>query len=110
VRRVSVQTAYASAAAKGNVTEAVAPSRLVLPMETTPSADLPVEALEPTVYPGSAEPKGHDTPQRGTASETPQGGQLVAPSAAVVSPPLEPPMPVQRKARRISRISAALLI
>ena len=29
--------------------------------------------------------------------------QLVAPMAAVVSPPLEPTMPVQRKARRVSR-------
>ncbi len=106
----SEQPALGSAAATGYDTVAVAPSHLVLPTETTPSADLPVEALEPTVYPGSAEPKGHDTPQRGTASETPQQGQVVAPSAAVVSPPLEPPMPVQRKARRISRMSAALLI
>ena len=106
----SEQPALGSAAATGYDTVAVAPSHLVLPTETTPSADLPVEALEPTVYPDSPAPNGLDTPQRGTASETPQGGQLVAPTAAVVSPPLEPPMPVQRKARRISRMSAALLI
>ena len=55
-------------------------------------------------------PNGLDTPQSGAAAETPQQGQVVAPTAAVVSPPLEPTMPVQRKARRISRISAALLI
>src|SRR5437588_1405808 len=106
----SEQPALGSAAATGYDTVAVAPSHLVLPTETTPSADLPVEALEPTVYPDSPAPNGLDTPQRGTASETPQQGQVVAPSAAVVSPPLEPPMPVQRKARRISRMSAALLI
>src|SRR5437588_1325561 len=106
----SEQPALGSAAATGYDTVAVAPSHLVLPTETTPSADLPVEALEPTVYPDSPAPNGLDTPQRGTASETPQRGQLVLPTAAVVAPPLEPPMPVQRKARRISRMSAALLI
>src|SRR5438876_187202 len=106
----SEQSALSPAAATGYDTVAVAPSHLVLPTETTPSADLPVGALEPTVYPGSAEPKGHDTPQSGATSETPQRGPLVLPTAAVVPSPLEPPMPVQRKARRIPRSSAALLI
>ena len=106
----SEQPAINVAAATGYDTVAVAPSHLVLPTETTPSADLPVGDLEPTVYPGSPAPNGLDTPQRGTASETPQRGPLVAPTAAVVSPPLEPTMPVQRKARGIPRMSAALLI
>src|SRR5205823_5213718 len=35
---------------------------------------------------------------------------LVAPTAAVVSPPLEPTRPVQRKARRVSRTMAGILI
>src|SRR5437588_12849461 len=69
----SEQPALGSAAATGYDTVAVAPSHLVLPTETTPSADLSVEALEPTVYPDSPAPNGLDTPQRGTASETPQG-------------------------------------
>src|SRR6266700_1187947 len=104
------QAAHGSIAATGYGTVAVAPSHPMLPTESTPSADLPVEALEPTVYPGSAEPNGRDTPQSGATSETPPQGQVVAPTAAVVSPPLEPTMPVQRKARRIPRMSAALLI
>jgi peptide/nickel transport system substrate-binding protein len=106
----SEQPARNPTAAPGYDTVEVAPSHPVLPTEMSPSADLPVEALEPTVYPGSSAPNGLDTPQRGTASETPQRGPLVAPTAAVVSPPLEPTMPIQRKARRIPRISAAMLI
>ena len=35
---------------------------------------------------------------------------MVAPTATVVSPPLEPTVPVQRKTRRLSRSSTALLI
>ena len=62
----------------------------MLPTETTPSADLPVGALEPTVYPGSSVPNGLDTPESGVAASRPQPGQLVAPTAAVVSSPLEP--------------------
>jgi peptide/nickel transport system substrate-binding protein len=96
--------------AKGYDTVLVEPGQSILPLESTPSADLPVGALEPTVYPDSAEPKGLDTPQNGATSETPPQGKIVAPTAAVVSPPLEPMMLVQRKARRIPRKSAALLI
>ena len=106
----SEQPALSSAAATSYETVAVAPSQPVLPTESTPSADLPVGDLEPTVYPGSSPPHGLDTPQSGATSETPQSGQLVAPTAAVVSPPLEPTMPVKQKARRLSRMSAALLI
>jgi ABC-type transport system substrate-binding protein/serine/threonine protein kinase len=106
----SAQAALGSIAVTGDDSVAVAPSQAMLPTGSTPSADLPVGDLEPTVYPGSAEPKGHDTPQSGATSETPQRGQLVLPTAAVVPSPLEPPMPVQRKARRIPRSSAVLLI
>jgi ABC-type transport system substrate-binding protein/serine/threonine protein kinase len=101
----SEQSIHSPIAAIGYETLAVAPSQLAMPTETTPSADLPVGALEPTVYPGSTAPHGLDTP----SSETPQQGQLLAPTAAVVSP-IEPTMPVQRKARRLPRKSAALLI
>jgi peptide/nickel transport system substrate-binding protein len=106
----SEQPALSPTAATSYETVAVEPSQPVLPTAATPSADLPAGDLEPTVYPDSPAPNGLDTPQRGTASETPQRGQLVAPTAAGVSPPLEPTMPVQRKARRISRMSAAMLI
>ena len=106
----SEQPAVSSAAATGYETLAVAPNQPVLPTESTPSADLPVGALEPTVYPDSPAPKGLDTPQSRATPKTPQQGQLLAPTAAVVSPPLEPTMPAQRKTRRVSRISAALLI
>ena len=102
----SEQPALSSAAATSYETVAVAPSQPILPTETTPSADLPMGDLEPTVYPGSAAPHGLDTPP----SETPQSSQLLAPTAAVVSPPLEPTMPVQRKDRRVSRTMAGILI
>ena len=55
-------------------------------------------------------PRGATHPRVELRSETPPQGQVVAPTAAVVSPPLEPTMPVQQKARRIPRMSAALLI
>jgi ABC-type transport system substrate-binding protein/serine/threonine protein kinase len=89
---------------------AVAPSQAVQPTETTPSADLPVGALEPTVYPGSSAPRGLETPPSSVVPGTPQHGQVLAPTAAVVSPPLEPTMPVQRKSRRLQRTTTTLLI
>src|SRR5439155_6271872 len=92
----SEQSALSPVAAMSNEAVAVAPDHPVPPTETTPSADLPVGALEPTVYPA---PNGLNTPQQ---------GQVVAPKAAVVSPPLEPTLLVQQKARRLPRISAAL--
>jgi peptide/nickel transport system substrate-binding protein len=97
-------------AAAGYDTVAVVPGQPDLLTETTPSVDLPVGDLEPTVYPDSAAPHGLDTPQSGATSDTPQPGQVLAPRAAVVPPPLEPTMPVQRKARRVSRTMAGLLI
>jgi peptide/nickel transport system substrate-binding protein len=102
----SEHLALSPASATSYDTVAVSPDHPVLPTETTPSADLPEGALEQTVYPGSATPHGLDTPP----SKTPQSGQLLAPTAAVVHPPLEPTMPVHRKARRIPRTTAALLI
>jgi ABC-type transport system substrate-binding protein/tRNA A-37 threonylcarbamoyl transferase component Bud32 len=102
----SKQAAPSPAAVPDHEPVAVAPDQPVLPTETTPSVDLPVGALEPTVYPDSAPPPGLDTPP----AETPQSGQVLAPTAAVVSPPLEPTMPVQRKARRLPRTRATLLI
>ena len=106
----SEQPARSLAAAPNYDTVAVAPSHPVLPTEATPSADLPAGALEPTVYPGSPAPHGLDTPQSGAAAEMPQHGHFVAPTTAAVPTPLEPTMPVQQKARRLPRISAALLI
>jgi peptide/nickel transport system substrate-binding protein len=108
-RLSSEQPTLGPIAATGYDTVAVAPDQPVLPAKATPSADLPVGALEPTVYPGSPAPNGHDTPQSGTASETPLPGQ-VAPTAAVVSPPLEPTTPVQLKTRQVPRTMAGLLI
>ena len=104
------QAAPGSIAATGYGTVAVAPGHPVLPTESTPSADLPVGVLEPTAYPGSVAPNGLDTPKSGATSETPQRGQVVPPTAAVVSLPMKPTMPIQQNARRISRMSAALLI
>jgi peptide/nickel transport system substrate-binding protein len=102
----SEQPALGPAAATSYETVAVAPGQPVLPTETTPSSSLPMGALEPTVYPGSAAPHGLDTP----LSDTPKRSRFVPPTAAVVSPPLEPTMPVKQKARHIPRVSAALLI
>jgi ABC-type transport system substrate-binding protein len=102
----SSQPVLGSAAAMSYETVADASGHPVLPTETTPSSDLPAGALEPTVYPGSPIPHDLDTPP----SETPQQGPLLAPTAAVVSPPLEPTLPVKQKGRRLSRRSAAFLI
>jgi peptide/nickel transport system substrate-binding protein len=106
----SEQLSPSQATATGYDTLAVAQGQPIPPAETTPSADLPVGAFEPTVYPDSSAPNGRDTPQSGTVAETPRRGQVIAPIAAAVSPPLEPTMPVQQKVRRLSRTSAALLI
>ncbi len=106
----SEQAAFEPIAAKGYDSALVEPSRLKTPTESAPSADLPAGDLEPTVYPGSSASNGHDTPLSGAASETPQSGQSLVPTAAVVSPPLEPTLPVKQKARRLSRTRAALLI
>src|SRR5438034_479879 len=60
----SEQPSPSSAAAADYETVAVASGQPMLPTETTPSADVPVGALEPTVYPA---PHGFDTPQSGDA-------------------------------------------
>jgi serine/threonine protein kinase len=91
---------------KGYDSVFVDPGQSIFPTESTPSADLPVGALESTVYPGSSAPRGLETPP----SEKQLQGPLLAPTAAVVSPPLEPTMPVQRKSRRFPRTTATLLI
>src|SRR5438034_1005371 len=96
--------------AKGYETVLVEPARSTLQTESTPSADLPAGSLEPTIYPGSSLPHGLDTPQSGATSKMPQPGHLVVPTVSVVSPPLEPTVPVKQKARRLSRVSTALLI
>src|SRR5262249_38573422 len=69
-----------------------------------------VGALEPTFYPDASTPAEQTILQNGANSQKPQPGQLLAPTAGVVSPPLEPTVPVRRKARRLPRSSAALLI
>ena len=75
------------------------PSHLGDPTEATPSADLPREALEPTVLPVSSAPADLTTPPS-QAAATP----------AALPHLLEPTLPVQRQTRRLSRISAGLLI
>src|SRR5260221_2377946 len=104
------QRALSLAAATNHDTVAVALSQPVLPKEATLSADLPVGDLEPTVYPDSSPPNGLATPQSRSRAETPQPDHSIAPTAAVVPAPLEPTVPVQRKARDVSRSRAALLI
>src|SRR5260370_19965759 len=111
----SEQPAPGAAAAPSYAT-AVAPGQPVMLTEATPYAELPVGALEPTVYPVALPPGDLTTPASQEADETPLPGQsleptvVATPSAAVVPSPLEPTMPVQQRARRLPRISAALLI
>ncbi len=101
LEQASQQSPLSAAATPSYETLAVAPGQLVLSTEMTPSADLPVGSLEPTVYPGSSAPNGLNTPPND------QGFAL---AATVVSPPLEPTMPAQQKARHLPRTRAALLI
>jgi serine/threonine protein kinase len=54
----SSQPVLGSAAATSYETVADASGHPVLPTETTPSADLPVGELEPTIYPDSSPPRG----------------------------------------------------
>jgi peptide/nickel transport system substrate-binding protein len=104
------QPAFGSVDAHGYETVLVEPGQSILPMESILFADLPARALEPTIYPDASTPHSLDTPQSRTVVETPQSGQVLAPTAAAVSPPLEPTMPVQKKVRRVSRTTAILLI
>jgi peptide/nickel transport system substrate-binding protein len=104
------QPAFGSVDAQGYETVLVEPGQSKLQMESTPSADLPVGTLEQTIYPDASTPHGLDTSPSVVVADTPQHGQVLAPTAAVVSPPLEPTMPVQRKATRVSRPMGILLI
>ena len=104
------QPAFGSGDAKRYETALAEPGQSRLQTESTPSADLPVGTLEPTMYQDASWPHGLDTSPSGVVAETPQSGQVLAPTAAVVSPPLEPTMPAQRKARRVSRTMAGVLI
>jgi peptide/nickel transport system substrate-binding protein len=102
--------ALSPAAATNHETVAVAQSQPVLLIETTPSADLPMGVLEPTVFPGSTPPSDLATPSSQAVDGTPLSSHFVAPTAAVVPSPLEPTMPVQRKTRRLYGSTAGLLI
>jgi ABC-type transport system substrate-binding protein/serine/threonine protein kinase len=106
----TAQQAFGPVAATRYETVAVAPDQVLRPIESTPSADLPVEAFEATIYPDASTPAEHPLLQNGANSETPQQGQLLAPTAAVVSPPLEPTVPVRGKARRLPKSYASLLL
>jgi len=75
------------------------PSQLGDPTEATPSADVPREALEPTVLPISSSPADLTTPPS-QAAATP----------VVLSSPFEPTLPIRQRIRRLPRISAGLLI
>jgi ABC-type transport system substrate-binding protein/serine/threonine protein kinase len=104
------QPAFEPIDEKGYDSVMIEPGRSKPQTESAPNADLPVGALEPTIYPEASTPHGLDTPQSGEVAEKPQQGQVVAPKVAVVSPPLEPTMPVKQKPRRLPRNSAILFI
>ncbi|HJT56398.1 MAG TPA: ABC transporter substrate-binding protein [Ktedonobacteraceae bacterium] len=70
--------------------------------EATPSVDMPTGAFDPTIFPDSSSPAKIDTPQSRDVAQTPM--------AAALPHPLEPTTPVQRKTRRLSGRTAALLI
>ncbi len=110
VKHPDEQPAFGSIDAKGYDTVLIEPDRFKPQSESTPSADLAVRALEPTIYPDASTLHGLDTSQSGAVAETLQSGPLLAPTDAVASPPLEPTLPVKRKERRLSRMSTALLV
>ncbi len=78
---------------------AVSPGQLGEPTEATPSADVPIEALEPTVLPVSSSPTDLTTPPS-QAATTP----------AVLPSPLQPTLPIWQRIGRLPRTSAALLL
>ncbi len=110
------QPAPGSAVAPSYATVAIPANQPAGPTEATPSAELPVGALEPTVYPGAWPPGDLTTPASQAGDETPPPHQsleptvVATPSAAVLPSPLEPTMPIQRRARHLPRISAAMLM
>jgi hypothetical protein len=98
------------AATTNYATVPVASSQPVLSIETTPSADRPARALEPTTFPGSTLPQDLAAPQSQDEEGMPLPGHMVAPTAAVISSPLEPIMPVRQRIRRFSGSRAVMLI
>src|SRR6266851_4243025 len=110
------QPAPGSAVAPSYATVTIPANQPAGPTEATPSAELPVGALEPTVYPGAWPPGDLTTPASQAGDETPPPHQsleptvVATPSAAVLPSPLEPTMPIQRRARHLPRISAAMLM
>jgi hypothetical protein len=110
VRLASEQPAPGPTAAPSYATVAVVPNQPAVPTEATPSADLPVVPRDPTALPGSSVPHAITEPPSQGVGETPLSGQIVVPTAAVLPSPLEPTLPVQRKARHLPRITAGLLI
>jgi serine/threonine protein kinase len=75
------------------------PSQLGDPTEATPSANLAVEALEPTVLPVSSAPADLTTPPIQSAT-----------MPAVLPSPPKPTLPIRQRIRRLPRTRAALLI
>jgi peptide/nickel transport system substrate-binding protein len=110
------QPAPGAAAAPSYATVAVPAQQPNTPTKATPSADLPVGALEPTLFPGSSPPTDLAKPQSQAVDEALPLRQsleptvMATPSSAVVPAPLEPTMPARQRARRLPRISAGLLI
>jgi serine/threonine protein kinase len=102
------QSAPGPTAAPSYATVAVVPNQPAAPTEATPSADLPEVPRDPTALPGSSVPHAITTPQSQCVGETPLSGQIVVPTAAFLPSPLEPTLPVQRKARHPPRITAGL--
>jgi ABC-type transport system substrate-binding protein/serine/threonine protein kinase len=86
-------------AATSYETVAVEPGHPMLPMESTPSADLPKGALEPTVLPGPSAPADLTTPP----------SQAVT-IPAVLPSPLQPTLPIRQRIRHLPTIRTALLI
>jgi len=99
-----------AAVASSSATAVAPPGQPVMPTEATHFANVPVGALEPTVFPGSTPPGDLTTPQSQAEGETPLPGQVVAPTSTVVPSPLEPTLPIRPRAGRLPRISTVLLI
>ncbi len=95
----SEQPAPSPAAAATYSTVAVSPGQLGDPTEVTPSANVPREALEPTVLPVASAPTDLTTPPSQTAT-----------TPAVLPSPLQPTLPIRQRIRRLPKISAVLLI
>ncbi|HJT55810.1 MAG TPA: ABC transporter substrate-binding protein [Ktedonobacteraceae bacterium] len=98
----SVRLADESSLPGPAVAVALAPNQAGVPTETTPSADFPAGAFDPTVLPGSSSPDEINTSQSREAAP--------APTAAVRPSPLEPTIPVRRRIGRLSGQRSVLLV